>query len=960
MVGRAAELGRLRDALACADAGEPAAVLLGGEAGIGKTRLISEFLAGVPDSVRVLRGGCVPLADGLLAYAPVVELLHNLGPGLEPDRTILSGFLDDPTEAARPDSDQPLLFAAVRRLLDHLASATTVVVVLEDLHWADPSTRALLAYLLHGMRTGVSRLLLIGTYRTDELSSRHPLRALVAELDRAGTPRIELTRLGLAETAAQVEGVLSTTVDTAVVERLHTRCDGNPFLVEELLAAGPETDPLPASTRDILLRRVRRLDPADQTVLQAVALAGRAAEYELLVDVTGVDGDAIAEPLRSAVDEQILVVVGHGYAFRHSLMAEALAAEVLPNDRVRLHRAYARALEHRWSGLADGPVRAAAAAEIAHHWCQAREPERALLASIEAGLSAERVFAQAEARAHFDRAIELWPQAHAAAPLDLADLCRHGAEAAYLEGDSAHAIALVRHGLAQVNVDDEPYGAGRLYERLGRYLWANGDAEDESINAYRRAVELAPDPRSVERARALAGLASALVYADRPDPVPWCEEAIQVARAAGARGPEGQALQSLGYCRAMAGDVEGGIARCREALAIATDFGHSEDECRAYVTLVGVFRMAGRLSEGIATAMAGLAAARRRGADRTYGNLLLGDAIEAMILIGRWDEADELLPDAPDVSAHGTPTIATNLWLSAANLHTWRGRFDLAQQFLSAGMEAYADSGHGHVRSMLNANWSEWCLWQGRFAEASEWIRRELDLLGSIEFTSLLSRLVLQGLRAEAGLTRHVDLDRLTALVQDMSARPDPPPDASAIIVLCQAELARIHGESDPERWSEAADHWSKLDMPWPLAYTRWRQAETLLAGRPSPDQRRAGATALHDAYTIAQRLGAEPLSQEILALARRTRLLAVIAPAHRRTPDGRTRPDLTARELQVLELVCAGATNRRIARQLFISEKTVSIHISRVLSKLDVKNRGEAAAIAYRLGLVGLRSESG
>jgi ATP/maltotriose-dependent transcriptional regulator MalT len=912
MIGRSEELLRLHDVLRGAAAGTPAAVIVSGEAGIGKTRLINEFVAG--GVAQVLRGGCVPLAQGLQPLAPVEDMLRGLG------RPMPS------------DTDQHRLFATLRGLLDELAANAPLVVVLEDLHWADPSTLSLLAYLAHGMRTASGRVMLIGTCRSDELPERHPLRALLAELDRAGTQRIELHRLDPGETAAQVAGILNEPVEAALAQRLHTRCGGNPFLVEELLAAGPETEPLPQGTRDILLRRVRRLAPADRHVLLAVAIAGHRADHRLLTQVVGTPELDLRQRLRTVVDEHLLVLDADGYAFRHALVAEALIAEALPHERARLHHAYAEALAHQ--GFP--------AAEIAHHWQRAGDPVRALLACVEAGLAAEGVFAQSEARQHFDRAIELWdstPRARPACPLDLVELCRRGAEAAFLDGDTGHAIGLIHRALADARGDT--VRAGTLHERLGRYLWANGHAESQSVGAYQRALELAPPGPSPERARALSGLASALTYADRPDAAAWCEEALSVARAAGARGDEGRALQSLGYCRAMAGEVESGLVHCREALSIAAQEDRSEDLYRAYANLVGVLRMAGRTTEAAATALEGVDVARRRGAERTYGNLLLGDAIEALILVGRWDEADALLPAEPDVVAHGSPVIATNLWLSAANLHTWRGRFDRSRVFLDACMGTYAKQGHGHVRSMLHANLSELCLWQGDFAGAARWIRAELDLLGPTDFTSLLSRLVLQGLRAEAGLSRHADLDRLVELLEDMSGRPDPPPDAAAILTLAWAELARVRGEPDPELWTASADHWIKLDMPWPLAYTRWRLAETLLSGRPDAPRRQDGTAALVDAHAIAVRLGADPLRREIESLARRTRLLPALAPSDRGA--------LTEREGEVLDLICAGATNRRIAQQLFISEKTVSIHVSRILAKLGAANRGEAAAIARR-----------
>jgi DNA-binding CsgD family transcriptional regulator/tetratricopeptide (TPR) repeat protein len=924
MVGRSAELGRLLDALARVDGGRPATVMVTGEAGIGKTRLLNEFLASIGEAAKVIRGGCVPLADGLQPFAPVAEMLRAAG--------------HDLPELSQ-GSDQARLFVTLHRLFEGMAASTPLVVVLEDLHWADASSRSLLAYLVHSMRHSQCRMLLLGTCRNDELPDQHPLRALLAELSRAGADRIELKGLEPQHVADQMAGILSAPVADGLAQRLHARCGGNPFLVEEVLAAGAATGPLPQGTRDILLQRVRRLDPAQHQLLLAVAVAGRTAAHELVARVTGTAEHLLLAQLRAVVDEHILVAAEQGYAFRHALVAEALLAEALPQERVRLHRAYAEALTGRTSDIAA----------TAYHWCEAGDPVRGLLACVEAGLAAERMFAQAEARQHFDRAIGLWertPQAHPLSPLDFVELCRHSAEAAYLDGDTDYAIATTRRALQRCG-SVEAERAGTLQERLGRYLWANGNAESESIGAYESAVKLAP--AGAQRARALTGLAGALTYADRPDAAAWCQEALRVARSAGAQREEGRALQSLGYCEAMAGNVESGLSACRRGLRIATRLGHSEDIYRAYSNLAGVLRMAGRTAEAAQTAMEGAHVARKHGADRTYGNLLLGDAVDALILLGRWDEADAALPAEPDITRHGTPLIATNLWLSAAALHIWRGKFDRARVFLDACMQAYAAQGHGHVRSMLHASHSELCLWQGDYEQAGRWISTELDLLGPIEFTSLLGRLVLQGLRAEAGLTRHVDLARLVDLLEEMSRRPDPPPDAAALITMSWAEVSRIRGEPDPQLWSASADQWVKLEMPWPLAYARWRLAEVLLARRPDQARRRAGAEALAEANAIAVRLGAEPLRLEIVALARRSRLLSAVAGGDAPAPAHLL---LTDREREVAALLRFGATNRRIAQQLFISEKTVSVHVSNILAKLGAANRGEAAAIVHREGL--------
>ena len=840
MIGRSDELGRLREALAAAEAGTATAVLVGGEAGIGKTRLITEFVASMPSSVRVLQGGCVPLTDGLLPYGPVIELLRALEQPLD---------LLAPTTAA---ADQYRVFAALSALLDRLAAETTLVVVLEDLHWADPSTRALLAYLVHG-RTAPARLLLIGSYRSDELTGRHPLRALLSELDRDGVTRIELGRLGPDETAAQIAGVLDSTVDHLLAERLHARCDGNPFLVEELLAAGPDTDPLPAGTRDILLRRVRRLSTVDQAGLLAIAVAGRRADHALLARVLCLDADALADRLRPAVDEQLLVVDGDGYAFRHALVAEALLAEALPGERVRLHRAYAEALARRRDTGGDDATWAATAAEIAYHWDGAGEPARGpgrLRRGRAGGRAAVRPGRGAPA---------LRPGARGGGPTPgrpdprwISSTCAGTGPRRPISRATPGTPSRWSAGPWKRSIP-RPTRPGPACCTSGSAATCGPTATPSRSRSgpTSRRSSWSRTCRTAGRARVLTGLASALVYADRPDPSPWCEEAVRVARAAGARREEGRALQSLGYYRAMVGDVEAGLAHCRQALAIAAEAATSEDHCRAYVSLVGVLRMAGRVNEAAQTGMEGVGVARRRGADRTYGNLLLGDAIEALTLVGRWDEADELLPGEPDAAAHGTPLIATNLWLSAANLHTWRGRFDRSQRFLDACMAAYAVHGHGHVRSSLHVHQSEQCLWQGQYAEAAGWVRRELDLAGATGFTSVLSHLVVQGLRAEAGLPARRPA-RLVELLEDMSRRPDPPPDAAALIVMAWAELGRVRGDPDPERWDESADHWTKIDMPWPLAYVRWRKAETLLARRPSSVQRRSGAAALSEAYAIA------------------------------------------------------------------------------------------------------------
>jgi hypothetical protein len=405
-VGRRQELGRLNAALARAADGQPAVVLIGGEAGVGKTRLVAEFAerAGAA-GVRVLAGGCVRLGEDALPYVPFSEALRGLVRSLDPPavdalvgegRAELARLVPDlgaPEPAAQlrgsGDWTQARLFALVLGLLERLAGMAPLVLVVEDLHWADQSSLQLLSFLVHGLPQ--APVVLVVTYRSDEPPGRHRLPPLLAELDRAASvERLELRRFDRAELGVLLAGVLGQPPEPNLLDEVFARSEGNPFFAEELLAGGaPGGRPaLSATLKDLLLARVEVLPGPAREVARVAAAAGRRVRDRLLGAACSLKELALLATLRELVAGQVLVAdaAGDGYAFRHALLQEVIDADLLPGERRRLHGILARTLAAH-PELAGGTP-AERAAELAVHWYASGELTRALPAAVDAGMAA--------------------------------------------------------------------------------------------------------------------------------------------------------------------------------------------------------------------------------------------------------------------------------------------------------------------------------------------------------------------------------------------------------------------------------------------------------------------------------------------------------------------------------------------------------------------------------------------
>jgi DNA-binding CsgD family transcriptional regulator/tetratricopeptide (TPR) repeat protein len=936
-VGRARELGRLERALDATRAGSGMTALVAGDAGIGKSRLASQLAARARKAgFEVLIGRCIDLVGTQLPYQPFVEALRPLGALVKVDE--------------RTAGSQLRAFEQTLAQLSDRAAKVPVLLVLEDLHWADTSTLDLVVFLAHYL--GDRRVLVLATFRADEPASSERVGRLADAVRRSGAAlvlelgpleREELTAL----LAARAQGSLAATLTDAIV----ARSEGNPFFAEELLVAAREGGgQLPRGLRVLLLRRVAQLDPTTQGVLRLAAAAGRDVGYALLRAAAELAEHDLRESLRRAVEHGVLVAVQEtgSFRFRHALLAEAIYATLLPGEREDLH---GRLAERLASSAAAAP------AELAPHWAAAGRTKEALIASVEAAREAEEVWGLAEALAHLERAFTLWhavPNAAEVVETDLAELCARAAELAWNTGAAPRAVELVQQAIEWVG-DGDPLRAALLHEGLGRYLHDSGRG-DVALAAIERAVELAPAlPPSPERAQVLAILGNGLMVAWRYDEaVAACEQALPIARTVGAGSAEVLALRALGSGLAYLGRGDEGLAQLWLALRLAEE--RSDPNAHhAYVSLTDVLTMLGRPRESARLAATAFEALQRYGLDQTT---LVANEVEALVAIGEWDQADRVSVAALRAM---TAKLPHQPLIMRASLETGRGEFDAAR----AHFQAAAPTLHGDPDvATYSAHLADLALWERRWADADQAVTDGLARARSRHMAQLRVWLCAEGLRAQAELaalararrdaegvrTWLFRAEKLITVARHAAAEASPvTPNSGGWLALAEAEYERAHHIARPQSWSQAAAAWERLERPPLVAYCRWREAEAIVATGAS---RREASAPLGRAHAIAARIGAKPLLLELELLAERARL--ELAPPGVVSSDGRQGQaenlGLTPREAEVLTLLARGYTNREIAAALVISVRTAGVHVSHILRKLGAPNRMEAAAIAHRL----------
>ncbi|MGW7103086.1 helix-turn-helix transcriptional regulator [Streptomyces sp. NPDC054838] len=991
-VGRADELAVLVDALTRAAGQEPQALLIGGEAGVGKTRLTEEFLAAADRRGAVVAvGGCVEIGAEGLPFAPFSTALRSLhrrlpdelaaaAAGQEDELARILPELGDTPRGPHDEESTARLFELTARMLERLAAERTIVLVLEDLHWADASTRHLLAYLFRTLASG--RLVVVATYRADDVHRRHPLRPLLAELDRLRTvQRIELPRFNRAEVRRQLAGILAARPDEGFVDSVFERSDGNAFFVEELVASrasGCRTG-LTESLRDLLLVRVEVLPDAAQRVVRIVAEGGSTVEYPLLRAVAGLTEDELIEALRAAVGANILLATpdGDGYRFRHSLVREAVSDDLLPGERARVNRRYAEAME-----ADDSLVRAEERViRMAAYWYHANDPAKALPAVLAASVAARRRHAYSEQLRLLERALDLWESAPAevrealrpvdytdvyppcgcdpaTTPLARLDLLAEATVAARFGGERERALKITKTALRILEEDPDPLRAAwfwtersSLVASLGR-----GDGWEELAKAQELVQGLPPSQVHAQVLVRAAGWG--MLHDPGPGNLAAAERAVEYAHMVGAEEIELNARITMGSLLADAGERERGLAVMTEVKDRATALGYVMLAGRAHINLSSQLESLGRSREAVELAQQGVElVGKARLLD--IQAWIWGNMAESLYSLGRWDEAAEAARRTLRVGQGAAPRGSGSARL--AYLALARGELTEAATQLAAAHAHFGthDTQPQH-RIPLYRLAVGLAAGEGRIAD----VRAEVaDAMASgfpLGHHRYAWPLLLAAATAEAdarGLpVAEAGREAAVALLRDAARNlATPVPVWAAHAEYLRAELRRAEGRDTVGDWTSVVQATAPLDRPYLLARARHRLAEARLAA--GCDRERAAAL-LRDAYATADRLGARRLREDLALLAQRARLpLTAAEPAHRPAApqaDPVEALGLTSRERDVLRLVATGSTNRQIAEELFISPKTASVHVSNILAKLGVSGRGEAAALAHRLRLFG------
>jgi ATP/maltotriose-dependent transcriptional regulator MalT len=934
LVGRAPEMTQLARALAAAQAGHGQAVLVTGEAGIGKSRLVEQVASrAAATGFVVLTGRAIDLVGSELPYAPFATALRPLVP-----------------ESSRPPwataASQLLVFEDVVALLSGQAASTPLMLILEDLHWADATTVDLTVYLANNL-TG-TRVLLVGTSRTDHAGGERRYR-LEEGIRRGGGVTVALRPLTADEIAELVASRTGRPVPASVATAIASRSEGNPFFAEELLTSSRVSGrELPVNLRELLLRTVERLGSETQALLRVAATAGRDADPSLLRDTAALSVDQTRRALREAVDHEVLVVDRDSgrFRFRHALLSDAIYATVLPGELEETHTRLAEALRTRGD---------ATAAELAPHWAAAGRHAEALSASLAAAREAQSVFGLAEAYAHLERAIALWhrvPDSRERPDTDLSSVSAWAAELASLVGAAPRAVELARRAIDLIPVD-EPHRAGLLRVRLGQYLHEAGHT-DAALRALTKAVDVVPaEPPSPELASCLASLAGGLTTAWRHgESRKVATEALALAQRVGADQATVRARTVLGSDLTYLGDSDQGLRELHLAIELAEAIGDHPGLHRAYVHLTDSLTMLGRPTEAAGTAKQALVLLRGYG---IHSSVLLSNRIEALLIIGDWDAADT---ESAEALRSITGSFPYMLLMNRADLEMGRGDFEAARTHLDL---ARATLREDHGLGVYEVYQAELALWQRRWTDAVRLVDEALARAPGLERAQLRVWFCAKGLRAHAELAAissasrearglrawRQEADRLLTIADDAAGESAAvTPNAAAWHALAQAEHHRVHNEARPESWEDATQRWDDLERIPPAIYCRWRQAEAMVVA--GADRARVTEPLRH-AFAEATRLRAQPLIQEIENLARRAR----IDPATPTEPSP-TAPQpswgLTPREGQILALLVRGHTDREIAQQLTVSSRTVNVHVAHILRKLNAANRHEAAATAQRL----------
>ncbi|WP_246646506.1 ATP-binding protein [Nonomuraea ceibae] len=939
-VGREEELAELREALDEARKGNATAVLLGGEAGVGKSRLLQRFSEQIAaDGARVLFGGCVELSTEGLAYAPFTAALRQLvreqgadriaallPDGAARDLARLLPEFGEPSADGETGTGRARLFEQFLTLLERLADSHPTVLIIEDVHWADRSSRDLIAFLSRNLR--IPQVLMVMTYRSDDLHRQHPLRPVLAELGRvSGVLRLDLPRLSRDEVAQQMTGILGSAPHYTSVEKVYERSEGIPLFVEAMLESGTDCT-FPDSMQDLILGAVERLPEETQRVLRVAAAGGIRVGHALLAAVSNLSDLELEAALRPAIAGNVLQIADNrAYVFRHALIREAVHEELLPGEHQRLHARYAEEISKDRKLVPPGR----AAVELAHHWYGARADVEALVSAWEAAKKSFMAFAYTEAVPLLERVLMLWDRVPDAAERIGADhiaVLEKAAKAAQAGGEVDRSVKFTKAALAELDETREP---GRVASLIVH--WANlkiSKGKTGVVEDLRRALKLVPEPGRARGEVLMPMSRHLMLRGEAAEGAMYIDEGLRLARELGDRCLEADLLMNLALGHSLSGDVEATISTNLRALELGREQNSGRVMIRAIGNNIDALLDSGRADEALKLCEEGWQVAKRYGRLRASGLFILNNWAEALEAVGRWDEALDTVERALSFS----PALRTrhHLLRVRADIALGRGEVEPLEAILSE-IGVLKERPEDFVQDITNSTRLHigWHMLRNEHSAA-------LEVAEGILARPAQSSKAMLGWRLLALLRTVCDAAEVTEPARARAVREHAAEVAAHLSVA--GPVAKAYKLTYSGDFDASAAAWERLGRPYSQAKALTRAAK---AAALSGD-RDGAATRLAVALPLAEGLRATPLIEEIAALSRR------VGGVQRAQEPSEL---LTPRELEVLRLVALGRTNRDIAAELFISAKTVSVHVSNILGKLGVTTRGEAAAAAHRLSLL-------